>query len=318
MARRKRGAAIDGWLLVDKPEGLGSTEAVTRARRTLDARKAGHAGTLDPLATGLLAIAFGEATKTVPLVQDGRKTYRFTARLGQATETDDREGAVIAESAARPANSEISAALADFRGEIRQVPPAFSAVRVGGERAYAIARGGGDVVLADRPLTVYRLELLERPDPDHAVLEMDCGKGGYVRSVARDLGAALGCRAHVSALRRIRSGVFDVAAALPWSALEGLTSADLLPISAALADLPEIRVPSAAAERLRNGQAVPVAQAQLGLADACRAWASLDGTAVAIGTVEQNRFRPARVLCAAPRDRENASPTAGVSPRSES
>ena len=312
MARRRRGRDIDGWLLLDKPEGVGSTDAVSRARRVLDARKAGHAGTLDPLASGLLAIAFGEATKTVPIVQEGRKTYRFTIRLGQATTTDDREGAVIEAREVRPETAEIAAALEAFRGEILQVPPAFSAVKVDGARAYDVAREGGEVALAPRPLTVHRLELVARPDLDHVELEMVCGKGGYVRSIGRDLGRALGCLGHVSALRRLASGNFAVTDALTWGALEGIGPEALRPVSAGLADLPEIAVPAAVAARIGSGQGVAVAQGPLGIHDGTTAWASLEGAAVAIGTVSGNRFRPTRVIVG-----EKPAQEAGISPQGE-
>lgn len=294
MARRKRGDIIDGWLILDKPEGVGSTEAVGRARRVLGARKAGHAGTLDPLATGLLAIAFGEATKTIPVAQEGAKTYRFTVRFGQRTTTDDREGTVTDRSDRRPEAAEIEAALPGFRGDILQVPPAFSAVRTDGRRAYDVVRGGGEVVLKPRPLTVHRLEIVDRPDPDHAVLEMVCAKGGYVRSIARDLGAALGCHGHVAALRRLASGHFSLDGAFPWEAMDDLTPEALLPVAAGLAGLPGIPVPPAVAVRLRLGQAVPVAQAALGLQDGAQAWTSDAGQPVAIGTVSAGCFHPAR------------------------
>ncbi|MEM6489816.1 MAG: tRNA pseudouridine(55) synthase TruB, partial [Pseudomonadota bacterium] len=249
MARRKRGRAIDGWIVVDKPVGPTSADVVNCLRRTLDARKAGHAGTLDPLASGVLAVAFGEATKAVPAVQDGAKSYRFTVRLGRATTTDDAEGAVIAERAARPDDAAIAAALAGFEGETRQVPPVFSAVKRDGARAYdlarrAVAAGDFDALpeLAARPLTVHRIALVARPDPDHAEIEMTCAKGGYVRAVARDLGRALGCLGHVAVLRRTATGPFgeDAARALDALAAPGAAEAALAPVAAGLALWPEI------------------------------------------------------------------------------
>jgi len=192
MARKRKGRDISGWLVVDKPAGITSTTVVGKVRWALNAKKAGHAGTLDPEATGVLAIALGEATKTVPYITDALKAYTFTVRLGQATNTDDAEGEVIATSDARPSDDEIKEALAPFIGDIMQVPPQFSAVKVDGQRAYKKARDGEEMELAARPLWVDELLLIDRPDADHVVLEMTCGKGGYVRSIARDLGRALG------------------------------------------------------------------------------------------------------------------------------
>ena len=208
MARRKKGRDVSGWVVVDKPEGLTSNAVVGKLRWAFGAKKAGHAGTLDPAATGVLAIAFGEATKTVPYVTDALKCYDFTVRFGQATNTDDAEGEVTETSDVRPSDDEIRAALPAFAGEIMQVPPAFSAVKIDGERAYARARAGEDVALDPRPLWVESLEMTGRPDPDHATLRMVCGKGGYVRAIARDLGQSLGCLGHVTTLRRTWSGPF--------------------------------------------------------------------------------------------------------------
>ena len=299
MARRRKGEAIDGWLVLDKPAGMTSTQAVSKARWALRAQKAGHAGTLDPLATGVLPVAFGEATKTVPVAQEGLKTYRFTIRLGQQTATDDAEGEVIAESDRRPDDDELGAALAAYRGWIEQVPPQVSAVKVEGARAYDLAREGVAADLAPRPLWVERLVLLARPDPDHAELEMVCGRGGYVRAIARDLGRDLGCRAHVAALRRTAAGPFTEAEALPVAELDAIregTPAPLLPVAAGLAELPEIPVPAAMAERICQGQAVPVHRPDL--EEGAEAWASLGGAPVALGTVAAARFRPNRVFAA--------------------
>ncbi len=297
MARRRRGRPVDGWLLIDKPSGVTSTDVVARARAALRAQKAGHAGTLDPLATGLLAIAFGEATKTVSAVQDGLKTYRFTLRLGQETATDDAEGAVTAESAERPETDAIAAALPAFLGDTLQVPPAFSAIKVAGERAYDLARGGEAPELEARPLHVARIALLARPDPDHAEIEMVCGKGGYVRAVARDLGRRLGCGAHVTALRRLASGSFGIADAVRLDALtspaEGEAPA-LLPLEAGLAGLPEIPVAPADAARLRHGQAIPLAPGRV--PEGTAVWASNGGRAVALSEVRGARLHPVRVL----------------------
>jgi tRNA pseudouridine55 synthase len=298
MARTRRGRPVNGWLIVDKPAGVTSTAVVNKARWAFHAQKAGHAGTLDPLATGLLAVAFGEATKTVAIAQEGLKTYRFTIRLGQRTSTDDAEGEVIATSDLRPTDSEITAELAAFIGDIEQIPPQFSAVKVEGERAYDLARAGVEMDLAPRPLWVESLELVDRPDPDHAELELVCGKGGYVRSIARDLGEALGCHAHVTALRRTASGGFTLEGALPFDRLDAIREEGgddlLLPLEAGLTDLPEVRVRAPEAARLRNGNPAPVTHADLDYGD--EAWASLDGAPVAIVTYRAGMLHPNRVF----------------------
>jgi tRNA pseudouridine55 synthase len=295
MARRARGRPVHGWLILDKPSGPSSAAMVARARRAFDARKAGHAGTLDPAATGVLAVAFGEATKTAPWVSDAQKTYRFTVRWGAATSTDDAEGETVATSPARPDPAAIRAALPAFTGDILQVPPQVSAVKVDGERAYALARAGAAPDLAARPLHVARLALVATPDTDTAVLEMTCGKGGYVRSIARDLGAALGCLGHVAALRRLRAGPFGLDAALDLAALDGLAGtperdARLLPVAAALAGLQELPVDAAGARTLAHGAPVAVAGAP------GAAWASHAGRPVAVGAVADGAFRPERVF----------------------
>ena len=300
MARRRKGRDVSGWLVVDKPAGPSSAAVVGRVRRALDARKAGHAGTLDPLATGLLAVALGEATKTVPHIAEAAKSYRFTIRLGRATETDDAEGRVVAESPLRPTDAEIEAALPALTGDLLQVPPRYSAVKVEGRRAYAVAREGGEAALAPRRLRVHALRLLERPDLDRAVLEMTCGKGGYVRSVARDLGEALGCGAHVETLRRTRSGPWSEADAVPLAAVEAeartpALDARLRPVAEGLAALPELRCAPGAAALLRSGRPGEVrGAAEWGQA----AWASEDGAPVAIGTHRAGRLHPARVFAA--------------------
>lgn len=299
MARKPRGRAIDGWLVLDKPAGITSTDAVNRARRLLDARKAGHSGTLDPAATGLLAIAFGNATKTIPHVTDADKAYRFTVRWGAATDSDDAEGAVIATSEARPDAAAIRAALPAFTGDIEQIPPQVSAVKVAGRRAYARAREGEVMELAARPLHVARLELLEMPDPDTAAFEMICGKGGYVRSIARDLGTALGCFGHVAGLRRLWSGPFHTDDALDWAVIEAgdaaALEAALLPLEAGLAGLPALPCTAEAAARLRHGNAAPVLAAP-GVEYGDEAWAEHDGRAIAIGRYRAGELHPARVL----------------------
>ncbi len=296
---RRKGRDISGWLVVDKPAGVTSTAVVNKVRWALDARKAGHAGTLDPAATGVLAIALGEATKTVPYVTDALKAYRFTVRFGQATNTDDAEGEVIATSGRRPTDAAIAAALPAFEGDILQVPPQFSAVKIDGERAYKRAREGDAVELAARPLYVDELTLVSRPDPDHAVLDMVCGKGGYVRAIARDLGAALGCFAHVTGLRRLWSGPFEAEGGLSLDEVERMAKtpeldAHLRPLEDGLADLPELRCTAEGAARLRNGNPGMVLTSDADYGD--EAWASLDGRAVAVGIYRAGELHPSRVF----------------------
>ena len=208
MARRKKGEAISGWICLDKPYDFGSTQAVGKVRWLFKAQKAGHAGTLDPLATGVLPIALGEATKTVPFMMDADKAYRFTLEWGRSTTTLDREGATTATSDVRPTREQVEAALPAFIGEIQQIPPDYSAVKVDGERAYDLARAGTAMALKPRTIKVHALRVSDVPDADHIELEMECGKGAYVRAIVRDLAEALGACAHVSALRRTRVGPF--------------------------------------------------------------------------------------------------------------
>ncbi|MEM8658871.1 MAG: tRNA pseudouridine(55) synthase TruB, partial [Pseudomonadota bacterium] len=244
MARRKRGAPITGWLLVDKPAGVTSTAVTNKTRWLLGAQKAGHAGTLDPDATGLLVIALGEATKALPFITDALKAYDFTTVWGAATSTDDASGEVLETRSTRPTEAQIQAALSQFTGHITQTPPAFSAVRVAGARAYDLARAGEAVDLAARPLFVERLELTGTDGHDRAVFHMVCGKGGYVRAISRDLGQTLGCLGHTLRLRRVSSGPFDVAQALPWTddiAAEEVAKA-LKPLAFGLSDLPESQI----------------------------------------------------------------------------
>jgi len=299
MARRKKGRDIHGWLIVDKPAGMTSTAVVNKVRWALDAKKAGHAGTLDPDATGVLAVALGEATKTVPFITDALKSYLFSVRLGCATTTDDAEGEITASSDLRPNDEEIRAALPTFVGDIMQVPPKFSAVKIDGERAYKLAREEEDFDIAARPLYVEELSMIERPDADHVVLQMVCGKGGYVRSIARDLGEALGCFGHVAWLRRDWSG--------PWDASDGLTIEDIdrmaktpeldgyvRPLEEGLVDLPMMTTNDEGAARLRNGNPGFVYPADVEYGD--EAWASLDGQAVAVGITRGSELHPTRVF----------------------
>ncbi|MDW4550217.1 tRNA pseudouridine(55) synthase TruB [Defluviimonas sp. D31] len=296
---RKKGRDISGWLVVDKPAGMTSTSVVNKVRWALDARKAGHAGTLDPDATGVLAVALGEATKTVPFVTDALKCYRFAVRLGAATKTDDAEGEVIATSDKRPTDDEIGAALAQFRGEIMQVPPQFSAVKVEGERAYALARAGEEMELAARELWVESLEMVARPDADTVELEMVCGKGGYVRSVARDLGQALGCFGHVAWLRREWSGPFEAADGVTVEKIDALAKSPeldalLLPLEVGLAELPELRATAEGAARLRNGNPGMVLASDVDWGE--EAWASYEGRPIAVGTYKSGELHPSRVF----------------------
>jgi tRNA pseudouridine55 synthase len=257
---------VHGWVVLDKPVGMTSTHAVSVVKRLFNAKRAGHAGTLDPLASGALPIALGEATKTVPFVMDGRKLYRFTVRWGEERDTDDAEGRIIAQNDQRPSADAIGTLLPSFTGSIQQVPPRYSAIKIEGERAYDLARDGETVELIARPVDIGRLDLVSSPNPDHSVLEAECGKGTYVRSLARDLGRALGCFGHVSALRRAAVGPFGEETMILLEHLEALchraasgeaSLADaLMPVETALDDIPALAVSRADAARLQRGQAV--------------------------------------------------------------
>ena len=260
--RRPKGRPIDGWLLIDKPAGLTSAAVVGRVKRAFDARKVGHGGTLDPIATGVLPLAFGAATKTVPFVMDGTKVYRFTLRLGESRTTDDREGAVVETSSVRPSDCALEAALPALTGEIMQVPPAYSALKIAGERAYDMAREGRAPDLPARPARVDRFALVDRPDPDHAVFEVQSGKGVYMRSLARDLARAAGSLGYVDALRRLRVGPFYEADTISLDFVDrraenARASLDLiLPIETALADIPALALTGEESDRLWHGQAL--------------------------------------------------------------
>ena len=304
MSRRKpKGRDISGWLCIDKAVGQTSTACVASVKRLFDAQKVGHAGTLDPLASGALPIALGDATKTVPFVQDGAKLYRFTVRWGADTDSDDADGNVVATSDVRPGRAEIEAALPAFTGEIMQRPPAFSAIKIGGERAYDLAREGEVVELAERPVTITRIAVVEMPDADHTVLEAECGKGTYVRSLARDLAHRLGTRGHVSALRRLSVGPFDDKTMMPLTALitareEGPASGLdrlLMPNGMALAALPEVVIPRNDLPRLMRGQPVLLRGAGIPAA-ADPVHATYGGKSVAIGAIERGEFHPRRVF----------------------
>ncbi len=307
MGRRKKGRAISGWLVLDKPYELGSTPAVARVRRLFDANKAGHAGTLDPLATGLLPIALGEATKTVPYVTDGEKAYRFTVRWGMSTTTDDAEGETVAESTTRPERNAIEALLPDFTGAIEQTPPAFSAIKIGGKRAYAEARAGRDVALEPRTVHIETLTIDDMPDADHTVFEVTCGKGTYVRALARDMGGRLGCHGHVTELRRTYVEPFEEEDAVTLAELESALDnaggnpsaidAMLLSPADAMDGFTTIKIDSEQATRLRLGNPILLRGRDAPIAgeDVC---ALHRGELVAIGTIEGGHFHPRRVLAA--------------------
>ncbi len=303
MSRKHKGREVSGWLCLDKAVGLTSTGAVGSVKRLFGAAKVGHAGTLDPLASGVLPIALGDATRTVPFVQDGRKVYRFTVRWGVETDTDDADGKAVATSDERPTAAAIHAALPRFTGEIMQQPPAFSAIKVAGQRAYDLAREGETVVLEERPVTVHRLVLVETPDRDHAVFDTECGKGTYVRSLARDLGRVLGCLGHVVALRRLVVGPFDTDHAVTLDDLIAAREAGdaialdrfLTPVATALTELPEIALGSSDAARIGRGQSVLLRGATAPLA-APAAYASHAGQAIALGEISEGQFHPTRVF----------------------
>jgi len=306
MGRRDKGKKIDGWLVLDKPVGMTSTDAVAKVKRLFDAAKAGHAGTLDPLASGSLPIALGEATKTVSHVMDGRKIYRFKVRWGEETTTDDAEGTVSASSEKRPDEAEIRALLLEFTGAIQQVPPRFSAIKIAGERAYDLARGGEMVELEPREILIHRLDLVECPDPDHAVFLATCGKGAYVRALARDMGRRLGTHGHVVALRRLAVGPFAEADMISLEKLEELrhnagTSGGpgaeeaLLSVATALDDIPALAMTERDAVRLRRGQAV-ILRGRDAPVMSGPAYAIYGGLPVALGEVDGGAFNPKRVF----------------------
>ncbi|MEX2129245.1 MAG: tRNA pseudouridine(55) synthase TruB [Xanthobacteraceae bacterium] len=294
---------VHGWIALDKPVGLTSTDAVAAIKRLFRAKKAGHAGTLDPLASGVLPIAFGEATKTVPFVMDGRKAYRFTVRWGIETDTDDADGRALANSDRRPSADAIRALLPEFTGTIEQVPPRFSALKIEGERAYDLAREGAAVELAARPVEIDRLELTTTPDADRAVFEAECGKGTYVRAIARDIGRKLGCFGHVQALRRMQVGPFheenavklDALAALRDQGGEEALHGALMPVEAGLTSLPALSISHADARRLALGQAVILRGRDAPILEGLVS-VSAQGALVALGEVEQGSLKPRRIF----------------------
>jgi len=306
MARRRKGLAIHGWINVDKPSGISSNDVVTRVRRATGAAKVGHGGTLDPLATGVLPVALGEATKTVSYAMDGTKTYRFRVRWGVATATDDAEGEVVETSDARPGAAEIEAALGAFTGEIEQVPPAYSAIKVDGRRSYELARRDEAVELAPRTVRIDALRLVAIPDADHAELEMTSGKGAYVRAIARDLARRIGTVGHVADLRRTAVAGFTEKDAISLDKLEALghsapASDILLPVETVLADIPALALTLQEANRLRHGQGVPVLPVASrspfkDIAQGDTVVAMAEGRLVALAKIAGGEIRPVRVM----------------------
>ena len=309
MARRgkKKGRSVHGWLIFDKPAGMGSTEAVSKIKWLFKADKAGHAGTLDPLASGMLPIALGDATKTVPFVMDGAKVYRFTVAWGEERSTDDLEGPVVETSDKRPSEQEVRNLLPRYTGVIMQTPPQFSAIKINGARAYDLAREGETVEIAAREIEIGRLDLVSFSE-DKAVFEVECGKGTYVRSLARDMGRDLGCFGHIAELRRTEVYPFTPEQLVELPPLEEAAveahaeGGDFSPLDAALLDvatalegLPEIAVNDDAAARIRLGNPV-IVRGRDAPAEAPEAWASARGRLVALGAVEAGMFKPKRVF----------------------
>jgi tRNA pseudouridine55 synthase len=305
--KKPRGRALDGWLIVDKPQGLTSTDVVNRVRRWFDAQKAGHGGTLDPLATGILPIAFGAATKTVPYVMDGTKVYRFTLKMGDARDTDDADGQTIATSEVRPTDEQIRAALPAFIGDIMQVPPIYSAIKIAGERAYDMAREGRAPVMEARPARVDRFELVGRPDADTAEFEVQSGKGVYMRSLARDVAVACGTVGHISVLRRLRVGPFLESGAIPLDKLqpgEDMQPASpdlLLPVATALADIPALALTEAEVSALSHGQAISLVDLmgripQAANPDGGLARAMAGSRVIGLCRLEEGWLKPERLL----------------------
>lgn len=294
-----------GWLILDKPAGITSAQAVGKVKRLLRPKKIGHGGTLDPMATGILPLALNEATKAFQYVAANTKTYRFTVRWGEATTTDDAEGDVTHTSSKRPTHGEIKALLPQFTGDIMQAPPAFSAIKVNGERAYDRARAGEDVQLQARPVHVEALTLLSMPDADHAEFEMVCGKGTYVRSIARDLGHEIGCFGHVTVLRRTEVGKFHENRAISLEKLDDIVHSGalkewLLPISSVLADIPALELDPEAARRMKHGQTVMIPPAEHARLDAAQREITVQvtsaGALIAMATASEGQLKPVRIF----------------------
>ena len=304
--RRRSGKVINGWVILDKPADMTSTSAVGTVRRIFNARKAGHAGTLDPLATGVLPIALGEATKTLPFVVDTQKHYQFTLRWGIATNTDDREGNPIKESEVRPGETDIRNVLSQFIGDVMQVPPVYSAIKIGGQRAYDLARNGEDVELEARSIYIDALELIAIQDADHAIFSVVSGKGAYMRGLARDLARALGTVGHIAALRRTAVGPFHEIDTISLDELESFgqspaASGGLRPVETPLDDIPALALTEQEAARLRNGQVVPLIRKTdleriSAFKDGETVLATATGKPVALTRYSAGEVRPVRVL----------------------
>lgn len=309
MARTKRGRNVSGWIILDKPRGVTSTHAVARIKRVFDARKVGHAGTLDPLATGILPIALGEATKTVSYAVDDEKAYQFTVRWGIETSTDDAEGEAVAESSARPSAAEIEAVLPAFVGEIAQIPPKFSAIKINGNRAYDLARDGEDIELKARMVQIAELSVIAEPDRDHTTFAAICGKGTYVRSLARDIGRELGCYGHIADLRRTRVGPFSTEDCTTFEELEAALDEDkageepstaardalLAPVEAALDGIEHLDISSSDASRLIRGQSVLMRGRDAPIFVGT-AYATSRGRLIALVECDRGTLRPTRVF----------------------
>jgi len=306
VSRKPQGVAVHGWIALDKPSGITAAKVVARVKRTLNAAKAGHGGTLDPLATGILPIALGEATKTASYAMDSSKTYTFEVTWGAATDTDDSDGTVIRTSALRPARSEIEAMLPKFTGRIEQIPPDYSAIKVDGQRAYDLARAKEKLNLTPRKVEVRRFALTGLPDPDHARFEVDCGKGTYIRALVRDLAQALGTEGHISALRRTRCGAFRENKAISLELLETLghkaaASEYLLPVKTVLDDIPALALTEEEARRMSLGQAIalwPIVKRKplTGLEEGQAVQALCGERLIAVAEVGNGMVRPVRVL----------------------
>ena len=299
MVSKRKANNISGWLLVDKPPGITSTGVVNKVKWAFNAKKVGHAGTLDPDATGVLPIALGEATKIIPYIMDEIKSYQFCVKFGEATDTDDATGEIIQNSSKRPGDDEISAKLQKYIGDIEQTPPKFSAIKINGKRAYELARRGSELKLKPRPLFVEDLRFVERVDNDHALLHLICGKGGYVRSIARDLGKDLKCFAHVKWLRRTSAGPFDIESCITIDKIQELQKSSqflklLKPLELGLQNLPFVKCSAKEIGEIANGGSVEVISNDIEPDIKC--WIHYDGKALALGTVKLNKFYPSRVF----------------------
>ena len=299
MFSKRKANNISGWLLIDKPAGITSTGVVNKVKWAFDAKKVGHAGTLDPDATGVLPIALGEATKTIPYIMDEIKSYQFCVKFGEATDTDDATGEIIQNSDKRPSDDEISTKLQKYIGFIKQTPPYFSAIKINGKRAYELARQGSEFKLKPRSLFVEDLRFVERFDNDHALLHLICGKGGYVRSIARDLGKDLKCFAHVKWLRRISAGPFDIESCITIDKIQELQKLSqfkklLKPLELGLQNLPFVKCSAKEIGEIANGGSVELISNDIEPDTKC--WIQYDGKALALGTVKLNKFYPSRVF----------------------